>query len=58
MLNFNLSQATLKEEITTSLLELSLSDNKENPILEPENSKDLRNREVIIRSSDPSMKDH
>ncbi len=58
MLNFNSSQSTLKEEITTRFLELSLSDNKENPILEPENSKDLRNREVIIRSSDPSMKDH
>ena len=48
----NSLQATLKEEIATSFLELSLSDYKENPILEPENSKNLRNIEVIIRSSD------
>ena len=52
----NSLQATLKEEIATSFLELSLGDYKENPILEPENSKNLRNREVIIRSSDPLSK--
>jgi hypothetical protein len=37
MLSFNSSPATLKEEITTSFLELSISDYKENPILEPGN---------------------
>ncbi len=42
-----------KEEITKKFLELSISNtSKENPILEPENSKNLRNSEVIIQSSD------
>jgi len=46
-----------KEEITKKFLELSISNtSKENPILEPENSKNLRNSEVTIQSSDPLSK--